>query len=219
VADGLEREAGLARRYQALGRFLDERQRRLWMGVEAREWGRGGVAAVARATGASRSTVSRGVEDVEGGAAAQGRVRRPGGGRKPAEEADPELAAALEALVDPETRGDPMSPLRWTAKSSRELARVLAERGHSASEWLVRRLLKAAGYSLQGNAKTREGKQHPDRDGQFRYLNARAAAALAAGEPAISVDCKKKESAPRGVLPYPQPSWEEFGGYIPGSNG
>jgi hypothetical protein len=131
--------------------------------------------------------------EVDAGAAPDGRVRRPGGGRKPAEELDPGLAAALEALVDPDTRGDPMSPLRWTAKSTRDLASVLAERGHSASEWLVRRLLTAAGYSLQGNAKTREGNQHPDRDGQFRYLNERAAAALAAGEPVISVDAKKKE--------------------------
>jgi len=193
MADVVDREAGLARRYEALGPFLDERQRRLWMGVEAREWGHGGVAAVTRATGASRSTVTRGVDEVESGAAPDGRVRRPGGGRKPAEEVDPGLAAALEALVDPDTRGDPMSPLRWTAKSTRDLASVLAERGHSASEWLVRRLLKAAGYSLQGNAKTREGNQHPDRDGQFRYLNERAAAALAAGEPVISVDAKKKE--------------------------
>jgi transposase len=188
-----EREAGVAGKYAALSAFLDERQRRLWMGAEAREWGHGGVAAVARATGASRSTVSRGVDELESGVAPDGRARRRGGGRKRAEDSDPALAEALEALVAPESRGDPQSPLRWTAKSTRDLAQALTERGHQASDWLVRRMLRAAGYSLQGNAKTAEGRQHPDRDAQFGYLNEQASAAIAAGQPVISVDAKKKE--------------------------
>src|SRR6266540_4078203 len=193
MADVVDREAGLARRYEALGPFLDERQRRLGMGVEAREWGHGGVAAVTRATGASRSTVTRGVDEVESGAAPDGRVRRPGGGRKPAEELDPGLAAALEALVDPDTRGDPMSPLRWTAKSTRDLAEALTQQGHPVSEWVVRKLLHEAEYSLQAPAKVLEGSDHPDRDAQFRYLNEQIKTFLAQGLSVVSIDTKKKE--------------------------
>ena len=192
MVTGADREGELARKYALLAPVLDERQRRLWMAAEAREGGRGGITLVARATGSARSTVTRGVDELEGGAA-PGRIRRPGAGRKRAEEVNPTVAATLERLVDPETRGDPESPLRWTIKSTRELSRTLAEQGHPASEWLVRRLLRDAGYSLQAAAKQIEGSRHPDRDAQFRYLNARVLAHQAGGQPVISVDTKKKE--------------------------
>jgi hypothetical protein len=133
------------------------------------------------------------VEAAGGDVPALGRSRKPGGGRKRAEELDPGLVPALEALVDPVTRGDPMSPLRWTCKSTRVLARSLTEAGHPVSDQVVRRLLHALGYSLQANAKTAEGGQHPDRDAQFHYLNDQAGAHMAAGDPVISVDTKKKE--------------------------
>lgn len=172
---------------------LDERQRRLLLGAEARALGRGGAAVVARAAGVSRSTVDKGVAELADGAAVGGRVRRPGGGRKPVEQDDPLLAAALEELVDPVTRGDPQSPLRWTAKSTAALAEELTGRGHRVSPRTVARLLKDAGYSLQANVKTVEGRQHPDRDTQFGYLAAQASEFLAAGDPVLSVDTKKKE--------------------------
>ncbi len=134
---------------------------------------------------------------------ADGRVRAKGAGRKPAEQADPELWPALDKLVDPETRGDPMSRLRWTTKSTVKLADELRAHGHRVGPDTVARLLKDHDYSLQGNAKTIEGKQHPDRDAQFRYLNDQVTTFLTAGLPVISVDTKKKEPAPRGALPYP----------------
>jgi hypothetical protein len=186
-------EQALSTKLAVLWPHLDERQWRLLLGAEARAWGRGGVAAVARAAGVSRSTVARGAGDVDAGVRHEGRVRRPGGGRKPVEAADPEVSGALEALVDPESRGDPQSPLRWTCKSVRTLADALRVRGFQVGATTVTRLLKAAGYSLQANVKTREGAQHPDRDAQFGYLAARAAAFLADGQPVISVDTKKKE--------------------------
>jgi len=186
--------ATLGRRYAALRPHLGEAQRRLWLGVEAAELGPGGVAVVAGATGVATDTVRRGrVEAAGGDVPSPGRSRKPGGGRKRAEELDPGLVPALEALVDPVTRGDPMSPLRWTCKSTRVLARSLTEAGHPVSDQVVRRLLHALGYSLQANAKTAEGGQHPDRDAQFHYLNDQAGAHMAAGDPVISVDTKKKE--------------------------
>jgi transposase len=173
---------------------LNERQRRLWLGAEARELGSGGVGIVAQAVGVAGDTVRRGRAELEEPQALPyPRSRKSGGGRKRAEEGDPGLVAALDKLVDPVTRGDPMSPLRWTSKSLRTLAKALQEQGHQVSEQIVRRLLREAGYSLQANAKTLEGGQHPDRDAQFIYLAGQAAEHLAAGAPVVSVDAKKKE--------------------------
>lgn len=185
----------VARKFAAIEPFLDERQRRVWLGVEAREAGHGGISAVARAAGVSRPTVAKAVRELDQPAAGApaGRVRRAGGGRKPAVEVDPGLATALEALVDPVTRGDPQSPLLWTSKSTRQLADALGEAGHRASHTLVGRLLKRLGYSLQAMAKTTEGNQHPDRDAQFRYLAGQVNEHLEAGQPVVSVDTKKKE--------------------------
>jgi hypothetical protein len=174
---------------------LDERQRRVVMGAEARTLGRGGISAVARAAGVSEPTVSKAVRELGGAgeASSVGRVRRSGGGRKPLTETDPGLVEALEALVDPATRGDPESPLRWTSKSTRELADALAAQGRRISHVSVGALLRGRGYSLQAAAKTREGKQHPDRDAQFRYLSGQVNEHLAARHPVVSVDTKKKE--------------------------
>lgn len=184
----------LASRFEVLKPHLNERQRRLWLGAEARELGSGGVGIVAQAVGVAGDTVRRGRAELEEPAPLPyPRSRKPGGGRKRAEAGDPTLVAALDKLVDPVTRGDPMSPLRWTSKSLRTLAKALQEQGHQVSEQIVRRLLREAGYSLQANAKTLEGGQHPDRDGQFAYLADQAAEHLAAGAPVVSVDAKKKE--------------------------
>ncbi|MGI9018360.1 MAG: ISAzo13 family transposase [Euzebya sp.] len=189
----------IAEKYGAISPFLDERQRRLWLAVEAGALGHGGVSLVARAAGVSRTTVTRAVGELamppqEGEGLPTGRVRRPGAGRKAAEVADPGVVEALEKLVAPATRGDPMSPLRWTSKSTRTLARELtAARSRGISAWTVAKLLRKAGYRLQANAKTREGRQHPDRDAQFVYLADRVSGFLAAGDPVISVDTKKKE--------------------------
>ena len=187
-------EESLARRYQVLRPHLSELQRRLWLGAEAAELGSGGVAVVAAAVGVAADTVRRGrVEARQLDVATVVRSRRPGGGRKRAEKHDPDLVVALEALIEPVTRGDPMSPLRWTSESTRALARALTENGHRVSDFVVRRLLRELGYSLQANAKTTEGGQHPDRDAQFAHLNEMAEQHLAAGNPVISVDTKKKE--------------------------
>ena len=173
---------------------LNERSRRLWAAAEAQALGYGGVSLVAQATGISRSTIIRGLKEPRARQGAHaGRVRRRGGGRKQATAVDPGLKVALEALVDPVSRGDPESPLRWTCKSTRGLARELGTADHHASEWLVRQLLYGLGYSLQANRKTKEGARHPDRDGQFRHINAGVARQLRRGQPAISVDTKKKE--------------------------
>ena len=188
-----DREGEVSRKFALLSPVLDERQRRLWMAVEAREAGRGGITMVARATGAARSTVTRGVDELESGATDSGRIRRSGAGRKRAESVDVELVAALERVVDPDTRGDPESPLRWTIKSTRQLSTALTGQGHRCSEWLVRRLLHDAGYSLQAAAKQIEGTAHPDRDAQFRYVNDQVREHHSAGQPVISVDTKKKE--------------------------
>jgi hypothetical protein len=184
----------LGRRYEVLRPHLNELQRRLWLGVEAAQLGSGGVAIVAEATGVAADTVRRGRAEVEGSQAPDlGRSRKPGGGRKRAEHHDSELVPALEALIAPTTRGDPMSPLRWTCKSIRSLAAELTRAGHPVSDFVVRRLLRQLGYSLQANAKTTEGAQHPDRDAQFGYLNDQAQAHMAGEQPVISVDTKKKE--------------------------
>src|SRR6266581_3434067 len=191
--DGGGEAAGerVARLYGLLRPHLDERQRRLLLGAEALELGRGGIKAVAAATGVHPDTVGRGVREAVG--RPEPRVRAPGGGRKPLAGTDPGLVPALTALVDPATRGDPVSPLRWTTKSTRNLAGALTKAGHPVSGRTVARLLRQEGYSLQGNAKVAEGAQHADRDAQFRYISARAGEFLGAGDPVVSVDAKKKE--------------------------
>jgi len=174
---------------------LDERARRAVVASEAVAIGWGGITAVARATGLSRTVIQQGIKELSGTVpvAAPGRVRRPGGGRKTTVEKDPGVQADLERLVEPVTRGDPESPLRWTSKSVRKLASELRAQGHRVSHAWVAGMLRAQGYSLQGNRKTREGDDHPDRDAQFAYINAAADAYLAAGDPVLSVDTKKKE--------------------------
>jgi Rhodopirellula transposase DDE domain len=183
----------LAAKFGSVFPHLDERQRRLLMGAEARVLGHGGIRLVARAAGVREATVSLGVTELDSGAEPLGRVRRPGGGRKRATEVDPGLRPALLALVEPQERGDPVSPLRWTAKSTRALAAELTAQGHKVSADTVGELLRAEGFSLQGNAKTIEGAQHLDRDAQFRYISGQARAHQEAGDPVISVDTKKKE--------------------------
>ena len=172
---------------------LDERQRRVLAGSMARALGRGGIVAVAEATGMSRSTLQGAVAQVDEGMEVSDRVRAVGGGRPRLVDKDPTLLADLDSLVDPETRGDPMCPLRWTTKSTEHLAGALREMGHVISADTVGRLLAEMGYSLQAPAKENEGAQQPDRDAQFRYLNGQVEAHLAAGQPVISVDSKKKE--------------------------
>jgi hypothetical protein len=180
----------IAAKYTALLDDLDERGRRRWAAVEARALGRGGIAAVARATGLSDRTIRTGLKELDDPAPLPGhRQRRSGGGRKPHAVAQPGLQAALDRLIEPSTRGSPTSPLRWTIKSTYRLAEALRGQGYRVSATSVRRLLAGMGYSLQGNRKTREGVQHPDRDGQFRHIAGR----VKAREPALSVDTKKKE--------------------------
>jgi transposase len=183
----------LTAKFQAILPHLDERQRRLLMGAEARVLGHGGIRAVARAAGVREATVALGVDELDAGAQPLGRTRRPGGGRKRTVDLDPGLRPALLALVEPDERGDPMSPLRWTTKSTRNLAAELTSQGHQISADTVADMLREDGFSLQGNTKTLEGKQHPDRDGQFTYLNEQARTHRDAGQPVISVDTKKKE--------------------------
>jgi Rhodopirellula transposase DDE domain len=163
-------------------------------GVTARALGRGGVAQVAALAGMSRKTVSAAVAEVDAGLAPAPRVRRPGAGRKKLIDVDPQLLVALDALVEPESRGDPMCRLRWTVKSTRTLAEELAAAGHPVSAWTVAQLLHYMDYSLQANAKTKEGAQHPDRDGQFHWINDQVSAHLRAKQPVISCDTKKKET-------------------------
>jgi hypothetical protein len=185
--------AVLAGKFEVIFPYLDERQRRLLMGAEARALGHGGIRAVASAAGVSQTTVSTGKAELDSGTAPSGRVRRPGGGRKRLTVTDPELRPALLALVEPEERGDPMSPLRWTVKSTRELARELTRQGHRVSARTVADLLHAENFSLQANAKVLAGRGHPDRDGQFRYLNEQVKDHQASGDPVVSVDAKRKE--------------------------
>ena len=186
--------AGIRVKYRALLPSLSERMRRLWAGTEARALGRGGIAVVTRATGLARNTVVRGLKELgEKAPLDPARVRRPGAGRKRKAVVDPTLKDALERLVEPVTRGDPDSPLRWTSKSTRTLAQELNANGYSVSHMLVADLLHDMQYSLQANRKTMEGASHPDRDAQFRYINAEVNRRLTKGIPVISVDTKKKE--------------------------
>jgi transposase len=184
----------IGERFRALAPELSERGRRIWAASEARVLGRGGIAAVARASGISENTIRKGMREIDSGERLEGgRVRRHGGGRKPIGQSDPELVVALQRLVGEDCRGDPMQVLLWTSKSVRKLAGELREQGHEVHFTTVARVLRSLGYSLQSNRKTLEGAQHPDRDAQFRLINERVAAAIAAGEPAISIDTKKKE--------------------------
>jgi hypothetical protein len=189
--------AQIRRKYRALRPGMDERMRRHWAAAEARELGWGGVTAVAQATGLSRVTITAGMRELAQPARIRAReaerVRRPGGGRKPVTENDPEVEAALDVLIDPVTRGDPESPLRWTCKSTYRLAEELTRQGHAVSPRTVAMLLHAAHYSLQSNRKTREGASHPDRNAQFEYINARVREFQDRTQPAVSVDTKKKE--------------------------
>jgi hypothetical protein len=186
-------------KYITLKPLLNERARRLWAAVEARSLGRGGIIRVAEATGLARATIRAGLRELalpisdDDGSLSGGRLRPPGGGRKPVTDHDPDLLRELEALVDPVTRGDPMSPLLWTCKSAEKLAEGLRVRGHVVSERTVNRLLHDLGYSLQSNRKTIEGEGHPDRDAQFQFINRRAKAFQRQGQPVVSVDTKKKE--------------------------
>jgi hypothetical protein len=189
-------DAAIKLRYEALDPLLDERGRRRFAAAEALAAGRGGVTMVARITGIARSTIDRGLAELRGEAepdAAPGRVRRKGGGRRPLVITDPTLLTDLKDLVEPSTRGDPTAPLLWTARSLRNLATGLRELGHRIGHNVVADLLRDLGYSLQANRKTREGADHPDRNAQFEYINRKVKQALAAREPAISVDTKKKE--------------------------
>jgi len=187
-------ERAIGERFRAMAGSLDERQRRLWAAAEARSHGRGGIAAVARASGISENTIRRGLRELDAPEELPaGRVRRAGAGPKRRSESDPTLVSDLERLLDGETRGDPERPLLWTSKSVRKLAAELRGLGHEVSYRTVARLLHELGYSLQANRKTKEGRQHPDRDAQFRHINSKVAAAIAASEPLISIDTKKKE--------------------------
>lgn len=187
-------EAVIQRKYMAIRDSLNERSRRLWAAAEAREAGRGGCAAVLRVTGMSSRTLARGLRELQSPSdLPPGRMRRPGGGRKPVKVVAPGLVAALDRLVDPATRGEPESPLRWTCKGTRRLARELGQQGYHVSHTLVAERLAEAGYSLQANRKNREGSHHPDRNAQFEYISRQVAAQIRSGQPAISVDTKKKE--------------------------
>jgi len=186
--------ASIRARFQTLSPFLNERARRLFAASEARAAGRGGVTAVSAATGVARSTIGRGLAELRSeGASSSSHIRRPGGGSKAKIETEPGLLDALNTLVQSAIRGDPEAALLWVSKSQRHLAGALAERGFTASQTLVGRLLRRLGFSLQANRKTREGTNHPDRNAQFEYINAQINAFQAAGQPTISVDTKKKE--------------------------
>jgi hypothetical protein len=193
----VDKEA-IAARFKFISPLLDERTRRLVLAAEAMTIGRGGIAAVALATGVHRDTVTAGVAELELSESGQEvnlkRIRKAGAGRKKAEDKDPLLMYELEKLIEPLTRGDPESPLRWTIKSTRRLAEELNGSGHDVSHQTVSVLLDKLGYSLQGNQKTIEGDSNPDRNEQFEYINSLTEASLAAGEPVISVDTKKKKN-------------------------
>src|SRR4029450_12043799 len=185
--------AVVAEAFAALRPHLNERQRRLALGAAARALGRGGIRWVAVMTGAAESTVSRGVRELESRAAPSARVRTAGAGRRRRRAGDPGRVDALMALVEPDQRGDPESPLRWTTKSTRNLAVELTRQGHRVGPDTVAALLKQEGFSLQATSRTGEGARHPDRDGQFHYINDRVEEFTAAGQPVVSVDTKKKE--------------------------
>jgi transposase len=185
----------LQEKYKSLNELLDERGRRIWAAVEARSLKRGGISKVAKATGMSRTTIHTGFKELNSKASVPpaGRIRRAGGGRKPLLHHEPNIINALDALVEPTTRGDPESPLRWTCKSTRKLAQELQRQGYRIGDRKVADLLHAMGYSLQANAKTIEGAQHPDRNVQFEHINKQTKAFLRRNQPVISVDTKKKE--------------------------
>lgn len=185
MADMAQVADSVARKYAVLRPHLDERQRRLLLGLEACELGRGGIKAVAAATGVHPDTIARGVREVTGDPEPTARVRAPGGGRKRLAETDPDIVTALQALVDPATRGDPMSLLVWTTKSTRKLAAALSAMGHRVSDRTAARMLREMGFSLQGNAKVTEGRQHEDRDAQFAYLNTVVAEHVGDRQPVI----------------------------------
>lgn len=203
----------LAVKFAVLFPHLDEPQRRLLMAAEARGLGHGAVRAVARAAGVSGTTVRKGMSDLEANDSLVGRVRRPGGGRKRVVDLDPELLLALLSLVEPDERGDPMPPLRWTTKSTRMLAAELTRQGHRVGADTVAGQLRQEGFPLQANAKTLEGSQHADRDAQFRYLNEEARDHRDVGQPVISVDTKKKE--PVGDFHNQGRSWRPTGDPVP----
>ncbi|MCZ2148731.1 MAG: ISAzo13 family transposase [Bryobacterales bacterium] len=191
----MEFQERLKQKFTTLFGYLDERQRRIAAAVEARSLGRGGITAVARATGMSRPSIHKGLGELRQRkpGVPLGHSRKSGAGRKPLAVRDPQILGELDRLVDPDTRGDPMSPLRWTCKSTRQLADALRDGGHPISHRLVGELLASMGYSLQANIKTKEGSSHPDRDAQFRYLNEQVRNRLERQRPVISVDSKKKE--------------------------
>jgi hypothetical protein len=193
MAIALETVDALRAKFDALLPHLDERAQRLTLAAEARSLGHGGISAVVRASGASRSRVQQGVAELERGEEPIGRVRRPGAGRKPFTQTDPGVVDALLSLVEPTRRGYPESALCWTTLSLKRLVGELATLGHHVSTWTVSNLLHAQGFSLQANSKTIEGRQHPDRDAQFSYLNTRVMDHTVAADPVISVDTKKKE--------------------------
>lgn len=192
-----ETENLVRKKFDLLEPILDEQARRLWSAAEAQALGRRGISVVSRATGLSRTTIHQGVKDIVGlreKKALEGkRIRAPGGGRKPISEHDPTLRQDIERLVQPTARGDPESPLRWTCKSTRQLATTLQEQGHTVGRQKVADLLSELGYSLQANRKTKEGADNPDRDAQFNYINEQVAEFLQSSQPVISVDTKKKE--------------------------
>jgi DDE family transposase len=193
VGSGVIDEKVLIEKFAVMRPLLDEKQWRLYLGCEARAIGWGGIALVARLSGVSRTTVQVGVADIRAGVQVDGRVRAPGAGRPPVEEVLPGIESALRDLVSPATRGDPESPLLWTTKSLSQLAKGLAGKGFRVGRTTVSRLLKQAGYRLQATFKTKEGAQHPDRDAQFGHINDTAGQFLAAGDPVVSMDAKKKE--------------------------
>lgn len=190
----MDGEAGVRERFAALEPVLDEKSRRMLVAAESKAWGPGGISAVSKTTGMSRQVIRQGRRELEQSATRpSGRIRRPGGGRKRAEQKDPTLVRDLEGLVEPTTRGDPESSLRWTCKSVRILSEELARMGHKVSYPVVAELLHEMGYSLQANRKTKEGDSHPDRNAQFEHINAKVEQYIRVRQPVISVDTKKKE--------------------------
>lgn len=190
----MDRLAEVRQRFTVLEAVLDEKSRRLLVAAESKAWGAGGISAVSKTTGVSRQVIRQGLRELDQSAThPAGRIRRPGGGRKSAKQKDPTLMADLEKLVEPVTRGDPESWLRWTSKSVRKLSEELSDMGHEVSYPVVAELLHEMGYSLQANRKTKEGDSHPDRNAQFEHINARVQQYMDLRQPVISVDTKKKE--------------------------
>ena len=203
-------DKSLRRKFSDMWPLLDERSRRLVAASEALSLGYGGVSQIRRACGLSRKAIAKGIQEIAEGNPMPGRIRRLGAGRKNIVERDPKLLVSLEDLIEPETRGDPESPLRWVCKSTRTLAAQLTRQKHPISHEKVAQLLRDQNYSLQSNRKTEEGADHPDRDAQFRHINAQVKRALATGMPVISVDTKKKEllgSYDKAVVIYKGINW------------